>query len=107
MPFGRIEDDEVIAEHKQIVEEHYKQRNAISNIDIDRKDFAEFSKKFDNQIYKQLKQELAQVQKEEQELDRTRHLPLYSSKAAGYRFYCSSCWDKAYLFEQELRKKKP
>lgn len=35
--------------------------------------------KFDNQIYKQLKQELAQVQKEEQELDRTRHLPLYSS----------------------------
>ena len=45
LPFGRIEDDEVIQEHKQ-VDEHYRKRNAIINIDINTKDFIEFVKRF-------------------------------------------------------------
>jgi hypothetical protein len=47
MPFGRIEDDEVIAEHKEW-EEEYRQCNKIINIDIDKKDFLEFAKGFYN-----------------------------------------------------------
>jgi hypothetical protein len=42
---GRIEDEEVIQEHKE-VEEHYRKRNAIVNIDINTKDFLEFVKDF-------------------------------------------------------------
>jgi hypothetical protein len=37
--------------------------------------------------------------------DRLRHLPLYSSKSTNYLFYCSPCWDKAYLLDHERRKK--
>jgi hypothetical protein len=47
LPYGRIEDDEVIQEHKE-VEEHYRKRNAIINIDINTKDFSEFAKRFYN-----------------------------------------------------------
>ena len=35
--------------------------------------------------------------------DRLRSLPLYSSKITGYEFFCSPCWDKAYLLDQERR----
>jgi hypothetical protein len=47
LPYGRIEDDKVIQEHKE-VEEHYRKRNAIINIDINTKDFIEFVKRFYN-----------------------------------------------------------
>lgn len=41
----------------------------------------------------------------ESERDKRRHLPLLSSRCTGYRFFCSTCWDKA-EFEQDQRKKK-
>jgi hypothetical protein len=43
--YGRIEDDKVIQEHKELVEYH-KQRNEIANIDIsqDNEDYIEFLK---------------------------------------------------------------
>jgi len=47
LPYGRMEDDETIQEHKE-VEEHYGKRNAIINIDINTKDFIEFVKRFYN-----------------------------------------------------------
>jgi hypothetical protein len=46
--YGRIEDDEVIAEHRE-AEEHRK-TNTIVNIDIDKKDFLEFAKRFYNTL---------------------------------------------------------
>ena len=56
---------------------------------------------------KELKQELAQLIKEEEKRDRLRSLPLYSSKNTGYKFFCSPCWDQAYLiYEQERKKEK-
>ena len=53
----------------------------------------------------ELKQQLEDLLKEEAKRDRFRCLPLYSSKITGYRFFCSLCWDKAYLLDQERRKK--
>jgi len=44
--YGSLE-EEVIQEHKQ-VEEHYRKRNAIINIDINTKGFIEFAKQFYN-----------------------------------------------------------
>jgi hypothetical protein len=47
LQFGRIEDDEVIAEHRA-VEEDYRKRNAIINIDINTHDYLEFARDFYN-----------------------------------------------------------
>jgi hypothetical protein len=43
-----------------------------------------------------LKQELEDLLKDEAKRDRYMHLPLYSSKSTGYKFFCSPCWDKAF-----------
>jgi hypothetical protein len=53
----------------------------------------------------ELKQELEELLKDEAKRDRLRSLPLYSSKSTNYLFYYSPCWDKAYLLDQERRKK--
>lgn len=55
----------------------------------------------------ELKQELAELLKDEAKRDRLRSLPLYSSKCTGYRFFCSPCWDKAcFLAEQQKKKER-
>ena len=43
--YGRIEDEEVIEEHKEL-EEDYKKRGDIENIDIDKKAFLKFLKNY-------------------------------------------------------------
>ncbi len=59
----------------------------------------------DNEI-NNLKQELERLLEEDAKRDRFMGLPLYSSKSTGYKFFCSSCWNKAYQTTQEERKKK-
>jgi hypothetical protein len=54
---------------------------------------------------KKTREELAQLEAEESQKDKLRHLPLYSSKCTEYRFFCSPCWDKAYLSDQNQRRK--
>jgi hypothetical protein len=58
-----------------------------------------------NDSIKQLKEELQTLQAEEEKRDRLRGVPLLSSKITGYRFFCSPCWDQAYLIDQNQRKK--
>lgn len=54
---------------------------------------------------KHAKEELQQLEAEDPKWDKLTHLPLYSSKCTGYRFYCSPCWEQAYsIYEQERRK---
>jgi hypothetical protein len=74
------------------------------------KSIEEYNLKYNNKAtsdsgINELKQELAELLKEEEKRDRLRSLPLYSSKITNYRFFCSPCWDKAYLLDQERRKK--
>jgi hypothetical protein len=45
---------------------------------------------------KREREELAYLLKEQEKRDILRRLPLYSSKITGYRWLCSSCYDKAY-----------
>jgi hypothetical protein len=60
----------------------------------------------DNGI-KELKQELAELLKDEEKRDKLRNLPLYSSRSTNYLFYCSICWETAYrIYEQERKKQK-
>jgi len=60
-----------------------------------------------NGIIKETKEELSQLQAEEEKRERSRGIPLLSSKITGYRFYCHDCWDKTYqLAQQEERKRK-
>jgi hypothetical protein len=47
LPYGRIKDEEVIAEHKE-AEEYYRSQNAIIDIDINTEDFFEFARNFYN-----------------------------------------------------------
>ena len=56
-------------------------------------------------IIKQDREELQRLQAEDAKYDKFRSLPLYSSKCTGYRFFCSPCWDQAYLIDQEQKKK--
>jgi hypothetical protein len=51
---------------------------------------------------KDQRQELSQLLEEEKKKDVFRRLPLYSSSATRYFFYCSKCYDTAY----SLRRKK-
>jgi hypothetical protein len=47
----------------------------------------------------------AELLKEEESKELLRRLPLYSAHMTGYKYICSKCWDKAYLLDQERRKK--
>ena len=47
LPYGRIEDEEVIADHKE-AERDYRRKNAIIDIDIDNRDLFEFVKNLYN-----------------------------------------------------------
>jgi hypothetical protein len=51
---------------------------------------------------KDQRQELSQLLEEEKKKDVFRRLPLYSSSATRYKWFCSSCYDRAY----SLRRKK-
>jgi hypothetical protein len=46
---------------------------------------------------KQLKAELAELL-EEAKADALRRLPLYSCRITGFKFVCSKCYDKAYMY---------
>jgi hypothetical protein len=45
---------------------------------------------------RQLKQELADLLKKQAKRDIIRRLPLVSTKATGYKYVCTACFDKAY-----------
>jgi hypothetical protein len=50
---------------------------------------------------KKEKQELAELLEQEKRNDIFRRLPLYSSCATGYRWFCSTCYDKAYSLSRK------
>jgi DNA-directed RNA polymerase subunit M/transcription elongation factor TFIIS len=47
---------------------------------------------------KAVKTELAELLAEDAERDKLRSLPLYSSRITGWKFVCSKCYDKAYMY---------
>jgi hypothetical protein len=49
-------------------------------------------------IVVQLKQEVAELLSEEAKRDKLRSLPLYSCRITGWKFVCSACYDKVYLY---------
>jgi hypothetical protein len=49
-------------------------------------------------VVKQIKAELAELQEEDAAYDKLRSLSLYSCKITGFKFVCSSCYDKVYMF---------
>ncbi|MFL6318596.1 MAG: hypothetical protein ACJ71K_18250 [Nitrososphaeraceae archaeon] len=55
-----------------------------------------WAERYSTENSKQLKEELAELLKEEQEREVLRKLPLYSSRVTGYRWVCSRCWDQVY-----------
>jgi hypothetical protein len=57
-----------------------------------------------NDSMKQLKEELAELLEEDAKRDRIRSIPLLTSRITGYRFFCSSCWDNAYLIDKNQRR---
>jgi hypothetical protein len=54
---------------------------------------------------KPLKQELAELLKQDAEYDKLRSLPLYSSKISGWKFVCSNCFQKLYSRRNRNKKK--
>jgi hypothetical protein len=56
-----------------------------------------------NSTYKQLKEELVNLLREEAKNDILKSVPLYSSKNTGFRLFCSKCYDEAYL--QAIKKR--
>ena len=56
--------------------------------------------------YKELKQELEELQKLEAKKDILRRFSLYSAKMTGYKWVCSNCWDQAYLDWSNYNNKK-
>jgi hypothetical protein len=58
----------------------------------------------DNDL-KQLKAELAELMEEEAEAEALRCLPLYSCRITGWKFVCSKCYDKVYLYD--IAKQRP
>ena len=66
---------------KQIrwIENHSRGNNAIAEV-------------------KQIKQELTKLLKEDAKADKLRSLPLYSCRITGFKFVCSKCYDKAYMY---------
>jgi ribonuclease D len=53
---------------------------------------------------KKEREELKLLLEEHDKKDILRRIPLYSSSITSYRFYCSECYDKAYLLST-IRKK--
>jgi hypothetical protein len=53
---------------------------------------------------KKEKQELAELLEQEKQKDIFRRLPLVSSRVTGYRWFCSSCYDKAYWVSRRTKK---
>jgi hypothetical protein len=51
-----------------------------------------------NNSIKQLKQELAELLKEDAKADKLRSLPLYSCRMTGFKFVCSKCYDRVYTY---------
>jgi hypothetical protein len=47
---------------------------------------------------KQLKVELAELLEDDATYDKLRSLPLYSCKITGWKFVCSTCYDKLYTY---------
>jgi hypothetical protein len=47
---------------------------------------------------KQLKAKLADLLEQDATSDKLRSLPLFSCKIAGWKFVCSTCYDKVYLY---------
>jgi len=47
---------------------------------------------------KQLKQELAELLEEDAKADKLRRLPLYSCTITIFKFVCSKCYDKVYMY---------
>jgi peptide subunit release factor RF-3 len=58
-----------------------------------------------NNDLQQLKQELAELLEEDAKADKLRSLPLYSCRITEFRFVCSKCYDKVYLYA--IAKTKP
>ena len=56
-------------------------------------------------IWKQDKDELEQLLKEEEIKAFSTRLPLYSSYITGYRFYCPACYDNAYRSRNRKRRR--
>ena len=48
--------------------------------------------------FKVLKQELSDMLEEEAKADALRRLPLYSCRITGFKFVCSKCYDKVYMY---------
>jgi hypothetical protein len=46
----------------------------------------------------ELKAELAELLEEDAKADKLRSLPLYSCRITGWKFVCSKCYDKVYLY---------
>jgi hypothetical protein len=51
-----------------------------------------------NDVIKQLKQELSELLAEDAKADKLRSLPLYSCRITGWKFVCSRCYDKVYNY---------
>jgi hypothetical protein len=51
-----------------------------------------------NNDLKQLKQELADLLEQDTKADKLRSLPLHSCRITGWKFVCSKCYDKVYLY---------
>lgn len=71
-----------------------------------------YLERYHNNDSKELKAELEELlRKEEEDEDEEdkdnllRSIPLYSGKITGFRFYCSTCYDKAY-YRRRTRKNK-
>jgi hypothetical protein len=47
-------------------------------------------------VVKQLKAELTDLLEEDAKADKLRSLPLYSCRITGFKFVCSTCYDKVY-----------
>jgi hypothetical protein len=56
---------------------------------------------------KALRQELADLLEEDANADKLRSLPLYSTKITGFKFVCSTCYDKIYYMLSAITKQSP
>jgi hypothetical protein len=59
----------------------------------------------DNVVVKQLKEELAELLEEDAKADKLRSLPLYSCRLTGWKFVCSRCYDKVYMYAVAIKGK--
>ena len=60
----------------------------------------------DDDDVNRLKQQLANLLKEEEKNDLLRRLPLYNSRMTGYKWICSECWDQVYWLSRQIKKTK-